>query len=329
MLERENQKKGAVRKRLQSDSNQQIRVRAAWLYYAEGLTQSEVAKKLGVNRIMITRLLAEARARGEVIIRINSDVAPILELQRKLETTFGVSQAIVAPFSDEERDPTNVIAAAAGAFVSQLMTDNLKVGVGWGRTLHTMLQFLEGRSLEGVRVISLLGGISRARKFNPAEFAWQFAEKFGADGFLIPAPAIVDSPRTKHALLEHCGLEQIIEMADACDVALISCGGITSLTTSYRVGHLSEAERQSLKEAGAVGDILYNFLDRNGRLLDHPVNERSISISIERLKRIPNKILISGGPEKTEILIGAIQSLRPSTLVVDEMSATRLLRFKE
>ena len=329
MLERENQKKGAVRKRLQSDSNQQIRVRAAWLYYAEGLTQSEVAKKLGVNRIMITRLLAEARARGEVIIRINSDVAPILELQRKLETTFGVSQAIVAPFSDEERDPTHVIAAAAGAFVSQLMTDNLKVGVGWGRTLHTMLQFLEGRSLEGVRVISLLGGISRARKFNPAEFAWQFAEKFGADGFLIPAPAIVDSPRTKHALLEHCGLEQIIEMADACDVALISCGGITSLTTSYRVGHLSEAERQSLKEAGAVGDILYNFLDRNGRLLDHPVNERSISISIERLKRIPNKILISGGPEKTEILIGAIQSLRPSTLVVDEMSATRLLRFKE
>ena len=328
MLEREIHKSGVVRKRLQSGPNQQIRVRAAWLYYIEGLTQSEVAKKLGVNRIMITRLLSEARSCGEVIIRIKSDVAPIVELQRKLENIFGVSQAIVAPFSDKNDDPTNAIAAAAGSFVSQLMANNLTVGVGWGRTLHTMLQFLEGRSLEGVRVISLLGGISRARKFNPAEFAWQFAEKFGAEGFLIPAPAIVDSARTKHALLEQCGLEQIIEMADACDVALISCGGISSLTTSYRVGHLSEAERLSLIEAGAVGDILYNFLDRNGRLLAHPVNSRSISISIERLSRISNKVLISGGPEKTEMLIGTLESLRPSVFVTDEMTAKRLLESK-
>ena len=315
----------AVRRRIQTGSNQQIRARAAWLYFIEGLTQSEVATKLGVNRIMITRLLSEARACGEVIIRIKSDVAPIVELQRRLEKKFGVTQAIVAPFSDEDGDPTLVIAAAAGAFVSEHMTHNLTVGVGWGQTLHTMLRFLDGRSLEGVRVISLLGGISRARKFNPAEFAWQFAEKFSAEGFLIPAPAIVDSAQTKHALLERCGLEQIIEMADACDIALISCGGISTLTTSYRMGHLSEAERQSLIEEGAVGDILYNFLDRNGRLLDHPVNARSISISIEKLMRISNIVLISGGREKTEIMIGSLESLRPSTLITDEMTAKRLL----
>ena len=326
-MERDIERSSAIRKRLQSNANQQMRVRAAWLYYIEGLTQSEVAKKLGVNRIAITRLLSDARKSGEVIIRIKSDVAPIVELQRKLETAFSVSQAIVAPFSDESDDPTLVIASAAGTFVSQLMTHNLTVGVGWGRTLHAMLQFLEGRSLDGVRVVSLLGGIARARKFNPAEFAWQFAEKFGAEGFLIPAPAIVDSPRTKHALLEYCGLEQIIEMAEACDVALLSCGGISSLTTSYRVGHLSEAERVSLKDAGAVGDILYNFLDRDGRLLDHPVNDRSISISVERLKRISNKVLISGGPEKTEILVGALNLLRPSILITDEMTANRLLEI--
>ena len=58
------------------DPHHQLRVRAAWLYHVEGLTQSDVAKKLGVNRIMITRLLSEARARGEVIIRIKSDIAP-------------------------------------------------------------------------------------------------------------------------------------------------------------------------------------------------------------------------------------------------------------
>ncbi|MDZ5696542.1 sugar-binding transcriptional regulator [Chelativorans sp. M5D2P16] len=314
-----------TRERAATDPHNQMRIRAAWLYFVEGVTQSEIAKKLGVNRILITRLLSEARKRGEVIIRIKSDLASLVELQQGLEDRFGLSKAIVAPFEDPEGDPTRVIALAAGGYVSGLMIHNMTIGVGWGRTLHTMLPFVEGRALRGVRVISLLGGIAQARRFNPAEFAWQFAELFDAEGFLIPAPAIVDSEQTKHALLEHCGLEQIMQMAETCDVALLSCGGISTLTTSYRLGHVSEAERQSLIKAGAVGDILYNFLDKDGRPVDHPVNERSISISVDRLARVANKVLISGGVEKTGIMRATLKSLRPSVLVTDEMTALRLL----
>ncbi|WP_424992533.1 sugar-binding transcriptional regulator [Oceaniradius stylonematis] len=307
------------------DMHRDIRIRAAWLYYVEGLKQSDVAKKLGVNRVMITRLLSEARARGEVNIRIKSDIAPVVALQRDLEETFGLSRAIVAPFPDADGDPTRAIASAAGAYVSQLIENNMTVGVGWGRTLHTMLPFIEGRATEGTRVVSLLGGIAQARRFNPAEFAWQFAELFNAEGYLIPAPAVVDSAQTKHALLEHCGLEQIFQMAETCDVALLSCGGITSLTTSYRVGHVSEADRQSMIEAGIIGDLLYNFVDASGHPADHPVNSRAISMPIDRLARIENKLLISGGPEKTEIMLALLKSMAPSVLVTDEITAGRLL----
>ena len=303
----------------------QLRVRAAWLYYVEGLTQVDVAKRLGVNRIMITRLLADARNRGEVVIRIRSDIAPIIEMQQLLEQKFSLSLAIVAPFSDETGDPTQVIAAAAGAYVSQLMTHRLTVGVGWGRTLQAMLAHIEGRALDGVRVVSLLGGIALARRFNPAEFAWQFAELFGAEGYLIPAPALVDSAQTKHTLLEHCGLDQVLQMAESCDLALLSCGGIESMTTSYRVGHVTEAERMSLIDAGAVGDVLYNFIDRDGRLVDHPVNQRSISLSLEGLARIENKMLLAGGIEKRGIISAVLKSVKPRILVTDEVTARHLV----
>ncbi|MGD1881127.1 MAG: sugar-binding transcriptional regulator [Paracoccaceae bacterium] len=307
------------------DTHKDMRVRAAWLYYIEGMTQSDVAKRLGVSRIMITRLLSEARARGEVLVRVESDIAPLIETERQLEEAYGLNRAIIAPLSDPQSDPTRAIAAAAGAYVSRTMTSNMTVGVGWGRTLQTMLPFVEGRSLEDVRVVSLLGGISQARRFNPAEFAWQFAELFDAEGFLVPAPAIVDSSLTKTALLEHCGLDQIFQMAETCDLALLSCGGITSLTTSYRVGHVAEAERQSMIDAGVVGDILYNFLDADGRRVDHPVNDRAISIPLDRLGRIPKKVLISGGSEKTGIIHAVLKSLQPKTLITDEVSAQRLL----
>ena len=310
---------------ISQEPSTQLRIRAAWLYFIEGLTQAETARKLGVSRIAVTRMISEARRRGEVVIRIKSDLAPLTELQGALEDKFGLNQAIVAPFSDEDADPTRVIAAAAGTFVSGLLQSNMTVGVGWGRTLHAMLPFIEGRPLENLRVVSLLGGISQARRFNPAEFAWQFAELFGAEGFLIPAPAIVDSIQTKHALLEHCGLDQILQMAENCDTMLLSCGSISTLTTSYRLGHVAEADRQTLLEAGAVGDLLYNFLDAEGEPVDHSVNVCSISPSLEKLKRTKNKILISGGLEKTDILRATLSSLQPNVLVTDEKSAMRLL----
>lgn len=308
-----------------SKPQNQLRIRAAWLYYIEGMTQSEVAKKLGVNRIMITRLLSEARKRGEVIIRIKSELAELVDLQQRLQERFGLTQAIIAPVTSDQDDPTRPIAAAAGAFVSELMQNNLTIGVGWGQTLHAMLPYVEERALTDVRVVSLLGGIAQARRFNPAEFAWQFAEIFEADGYLIPAPAVVDSAQTRHALMENCGLDQILQLAESCDVALLSCGGITTLTTSYRSGHVAEAARQALIEAGAVGDVLYHFLDADGNLVDHSVNSRSISMPLDRLKLIPKKVLISGGPEKIDIIKAAMISIEPTVLITDEMTARTLL----
>ena len=292
---------------------------------SEGLKQADVAKRLGVNRIMITRLLADSQNRGKVLIRIKSNIAPIIEIEQQLEQTFNLLLAIVAPFSDEAGDPTQVIAAEAGQYVSQLMTHRLTVGLGWGRTLQAMLAHIEGRALDDVCVVSLMGGMAMVRRFNPAEFAWRFAELFGAEGYLIPAPALVDSAQTRHTLLEHWVMDQVLQMAQPCDIALISCGGIESMTTSYRVGHVTEAERMSLIDAGAVGDVLYNFVDQDGRLVDHPVNQRSISLSLDGLARIENKALLAGGVEKRGIISAVLKSVRPRILVTDEVTARYLV----
>ncbi len=307
------------------DPSRDIRVRAAWLYYVEGLTQQETAKNLGVNRVQVTRLLAEAKKRGEVHIRINADISAVLELERGLERKFGIKKVIVAPMASAATDPTKAIATIGGQFISDYVKSGMKVGVGWGRTLYTALPHIRGRELQGVRVISLLGGISQAKRFNPAEFAWQFAELFKGEGYLVPAPAIVDSPETKHALLERCGINQIFEQADDLDVAFLSAGGIEGITTSYRMGHLSEAERLGLIEAGAVGDLLYNFISEDGRMVEHSVNTRAISVGLERLQRAKDRVLISGGPEKVKVLLGCVRLIEPTVFLTDEFTAKAML----
>ena len=309
---------------IQSEADR-LRARAIWLYHVEGCTQNEIATQLGINRVMVVRLLADARRRNEVRISISAPLTDLLLLEREMETRFGINRVIVAPFADPDADPVKVIAAAAGNFISGEMKAGMTVGVGWGRTLFNTLPFITGATLEDFRVVSLLGGIAAARRFNPAEFAWQFAELFQGEGFLIPAPAVVDSPETKYALLERCGLSAIFEMADNLDVALLSCGGISSLTTSYRTGYLSEADRRSLIEAGAIGDVLYNFIDEHGDLVAHEVNNRVISVNLARLRRTPERVLISGGKDKLVALRAAIRTVAPTTLILDEQTALALL----
>ena len=163
------------------------------------------------------------------------------------------------------------------------------------------------------------------RRFNPAEFAWRFAEIFQGDGYLIPTPAVVDSVETKIALVERCGLQEVFEMANVLDAVLLSVGGIASATTFSRGGFLKEADREALLARGAVGDLLFHFFDRNGDLVDHPINSLVMSVDVDRLRKAPIRILTSGGEEKIEALLGAMTLVAPTILITDEESAERML----
>ena len=304
---------------------EQLRTRAAWLYYVEQRTQSDIANVLNVGRVTVVRLLADARARGEVRITISGALSELIAVERGLEERFGLQQAIVVPVSMPDADPSPAISAAVGSFMNDVVKPRMKIGVGWGRTLFSSLPFLDHQNLEDFQVISLLGGIIQARRFNPAEFAWQFAQAFQGEGFLVPAPVIVDSALTRDALIHRCGIDSIFRMASDLDAVLLSAGGLASTTTTFQVGYLTAQERRSLQAAGAVGDLLFHFFDEHGAIVEHEINERIVSVSIDAVRRAPLRILASGGREKANALAGCMKLLEPTVLITDEHSARALL----
>jgi DNA-binding transcriptional regulator LsrR (DeoR family) len=318
---------GIAEQQVSESRTDRLRIRAAWMYFIEQMTQNEIAEVLGVGRVTIVRMLADARARNEVKIAIESELSELVKLERALEKTFGIQQAFVAPLSTPEADPIPAIAAKTGAYLSEAMKSGMRVGVGWGRTLFSTLSFITPKSLSDFKVISLLGGVGVARQINPAEFAWRFAQTFQGEGYLIPAPAVVDSVETKIALIERCGLQDIFRMTDDLDAVLLSIGGIRSATTFYRGGYLKEAQREELIARGSVGDLLFHPFDINGGIVDHPINGVVMSVDVERLRRAPLRILTSGGSEKIEALLGAMNLIAPTVLITDEESARRVLEL--
>ncbi|MEO8544048.1 MAG: sugar-binding transcriptional regulator [Burkholderiaceae bacterium] len=307
--------------------NKRMRLRVAWMYYVEEMTQSAIAQHLGIGRVTVIRLLADLRERNEIKFNIESGIPECIALERALEKAFNLQEAIVAPLSDPQADATMAVAAATGQYTSGMLRAGMRLGVGWGRTLHESLRFMVDAPVADLSVVSLLGGITKVRRFNPSEFAWRFSSLFQAECYLMTAPAVVDSPATRQTLIDHCGLADVFENAKTLDAVLVSVGDVTTEGTAYRYGVLPEDMRLRFVQMGAVGDLLFHYFDRDGKLIQDPIQGRVMSVPVETLKAVPQRILASGGAQKVEALLGAVRLFAPSTLITDEHCARALLNL--
>jgi DNA-binding transcriptional regulator LsrR (DeoR family) len=303
-----------------------LRQRVAWMYYVEEMTQSAIADALGIGRITVVRLLAEARSMNDVRISLAREISELAGLEIEAQKRLGVTEVVVAPLSEAGVDARGVIAAAAGDYVSRLLRPDMKIGLGWGETLSRMLTYLDEKSLPRLKVVSLLGGVMRARAANPAECAWQFSRVYMAECFMLAAPAIVDSRDTKRALIERCGLGEVYDLAQALDAVVMGVGGATSFAAARSYGLVTDEEIEELRAAGAIGNLLYNFFDANGCLVDHSINARVMSIPVESLRKAPVRIIVAGGSDKVEAISAACRLLKPTTLVTDEATAKAMAR---
>src|SRR5215203_2976757 len=87
------------RDRATTPEDLRLALRAATLYYLDGLTQAEIASRLGVSRPTAGRLVARAKARG--LVRIDVVIPPDMrddlhaDEERELERRFGLAEAVV------------------------------------------------------------------------------------------------------------------------------------------------------------------------------------------------------------------------------------------
>ncbi len=307
------------------DRDEQLATRAAWLYFVAGLTQAQIGKKLGINRIRVNRLLAQAREQGMVQIRITGRLADCIELENRIKDRFKIDQAIIVPTPPDPALIRHVIGAAAGSALAERLKDGMSVGVGWGRTLRLSLRSVPRRPLRRVSVVSLMGGLTRGAAVNPHETASHLADLIDAQCYYVAAPALADSEATRDLLAQQPMIKDVYERLRKVDLVLVSAGGLAADSTIHHVDLISAADAKSLKEAGAVGDLCAHWLDVHGRLVDHPLNKRAVGLSPLELKSVPCVIVASGGVDKIEVLHGALEGGMVDILITDEVTASGIL----
>lgn len=302
-----------------------LKVKTAWLYHVEGLTQEQIAEKLQISRVKVMRLLAACVEEGVVVTTINRETSEQVALERALEKRWGLKSAIVVPTPAFDGNLESALGHAVAEVLDGAMADGKTLAIGGGATLFASLKFLTRRKLADASVVSLVGSMPYSGWINPSSVAVRVAEIYGVDSYQITAPVLVDDPALTEALWRQPPLQEVKRRAAAADIALLTVGGMGQDATIFRYGLVGPEFLEPLRRQGAVANILSHFIDAEGRLVDHELNERILSIDLDTVARIPLVVLAAGGAPKFEAIRAAMKAIPPGILITDAETAKQLL----
>lgn len=304
-------------------------VKAAWLYHVEGLTQAQIGERMHLTRRRVNELLALALDKGVVRITFASALAENVALEAQLRATFGLEEAIIAPTPTDPHLIHPVLGRAAAGFLDRLLPalKPRSIGIGWGGTLRETVQHMTRVSPGDHRpvICSMMGGLTRGAEVNTFEIVRSFARTLDAHCHYFAAPIYADSAASRDLIVAQPVFRDLLDEAEGVDVSLLSVGDVTGKSLQVRYGLPPGTEISTLVAAGAVGDLLGRYLDRNGNPVDHPINRQVISPELERYRKIPCRIIASGGMHKREILRAVLTTSLATHVVTDAATGHWLL----
>lgn len=295
-----------------------LATKAAWYYYMEDNTQTQIAEVMGVSRAKVIRLLEEARAQGIVQFSFRKNDSQRVSAEQLLIDRFGLKDAFVVPTPLDSSAINQSIAQGAAHYVSDHLREDGYLNIGYGDTVSRMLGFLAKNREESLNVVSLTGGVSY---YLPSVGTTAYSMHL----FLTPSPLVVSSRQVRDALLDEKSLQDVSTMTEYADMSVVGIGAAVEGATVLRNGILNEGELTVLKMQGAVGDVLNHFMDKDGNLIQTEIEDRVISTDLDKLRQLKNVVGVAGGKDKVTAIKAVLNGGYLNVLITDSDTAAELL----
>ncbi|HTX78014.1 MAG TPA: sugar-binding transcriptional regulator [Longilinea sp.] len=300
----------------------------AEMYFFQDKTQAQIAKKIGVTRSMVSRLLTEARRQNIVEITVHRPLSFDRELQTELARQFGLRAAFVLGARLGDSNLLKNLGEAAAHVVKEYFQPNMVLGLPWGTTVSSAVDALEVEEPIPCKITQMVGALgSRNLYYDGHGIVQRLAEKLGGEAYYLNAPFLVDSEQTANALYKNPSICETLSIARRCTVALLGIGSTDpDYSSYYKAGYLSLEELNEMRSDGAVGGVCGIHFDSTGNLRSLDFQRRMMSIDEDSLKTIPVRIGVAGGLGKIDAIQGAILGGYINIIVTDHLVASALLR---
>ena len=281
-------------------------------YYQDEITQEEIARKFGISRIKVGRLLKRAKEEG--IVEINVRYHPVFStgLEQQLIDRFPQMQrALIALDLQDGDEQRRQVAALVSTYLEQTLKENSVVAVGQGRNVAAVADHPGQVPTRNCHFISGIGGTHRpGDAINADHISRRLAKKFGGISETLYAPAYVENRALKEAFMQNGTIKETLDRARKADIALVGIGDMNENSYMVKLGWFTPHEiiDASLNQ-GVIGDVAgYDFFNSQGQHVDTVMNDRVIGVSIDELRKIPCVIAIASENTKALAILGALRT---------------------
>jgi deoxyribonucleoside regulator len=301
-------------------------VEAARLYYQHDFSQQQIAQRLGVSRPGVSRLLQRAREQGIVRIEIKDPLEKGTQIESALREKYGLKKVIVIPPDERSSYIKKQLGQATVGYLDTLVRDNMILGVSWGTTMQEVARALKPHKIKNLIVVQLNGGVSKAAyDTHASEIAQNIGLKFQAVPYLLPLPAIVDSPELKNSIISDKNIARALKFANESEIAVYTIGLFNTDSVLVKADYFEEEEIKELMRKEAIGDICSRIIDKNGQICSKSLDARTIGIELKNLAAKKHAIAVAGGAEKLPAIRAALKGKWLNSLITDEWIAEELI----
>ncbi|WEV69290.1 sugar-binding protein [Bifidobacterium sp. ESL0775] len=304
----------------------ELMLHVARSYYLDDKTQAQIARDIGYSRPTVSRLLKESRDSGMVHISIGHELERIRELEQQLERKYGLKHVRVAAVHDNESS-VQVVPRYAAALFSELCKPDSLITVSNGRAVAATVHEMPICEWPKTNVAQMIGALSPDNPMiDSPDICRMLASRLGGTFTSLPAPMILSNAKIANSMRKEPQIATALALGGGADIAIVGVGA----ATDDRLGHIFDeyvdpATARTLHQRGVIGHICGHLIDAEGNLVHSDLYERTISIDLERLRKIPMVIGVAWGPVKVNAIHACLVGHLISALVTDQKTAEALL----
>lgn len=299
--------------------------------YIDDLSQVEIAAKLNISRVAVSRYISRAKREGLVEHKIkypkNFTFERNEELEKKFIEQYGLNECIIVSSKDNITEILIELANQLEKLFEKITHDHTFIGVGWGVTLDKISEYIDIQNKKNVKMVPLVGGYGKLfDNTHSNNIAKLLASKFNGVSYTVHIPALLDSKEIKESILRDSAAKEIYRLAKRVEIALLCMSDLSNKSTLYKTGQLNEEDLHYLEGQGVIGDINFVFVDEEGNFVPNEISERqTILFSIDQMKSVKHVIGLAIGARKVKIMRTVLKGGLINILMTDEDTANMVI----
>ncbi|MBK0417445.1 transcriptional regulator [Leucobacter sp. CSA1] len=290
-------------------------------FYVNDVPLVQIAEHLGVSRFKVARMLGEARDLGIVRIIVRSPEGVTVEGLEEIAARYGLREARCAiPQDRTAAGVREALGRLASDYLSEAVSPADVLGFASGRTLSAIADHLPPLPpCDAVQLTGLAGPLDETA----GDLLRRVTSRSGGRAFPIHAPLVASDPAAAEAFRRQPATAEAFDRMRGVTKAIMAVGSWDPVASQLAEA-LAAEEREALVTAGVRAEVSTVLFDERGRVVPG-LEDRSIAISLDTLRAIPEVVLVAGGREKLDALRAVLRAGIATVLITDDDTAHRLL----